>query len=141
MPKNSKSNEDNCSDEHEHHEHEQKQVSLDSLDEETKREIQELQALEQNMQQFLMQKQAFSMELDEVELCLGELKETSEEVFKIIGSKIIVKTTKEKMEKELAHKKELIGLRLKTMEKQEQEFLNRTESLREKIIKKISLHQ
>jgi len=123
---------------HNSEDHEHKSVSLDDLDEETKKKIQELQMLEQNMQQFLMQKQAFSMELDEVNLCLDELNGKEEEIFKIIGNKIIIKTTKEKIEKELNHKKELIDLRLKTMDKQEQEFLNKTEALREEVIKKIS---
>ena len=113
-------------------------VSLDNLDEDTKIKIQELQMIEQSMQQFLMQKQAFSMESDETDLCLKELKEASGDIFKIVGGKIVIKTDRISLEKELTHKKELIELRLKTMGKQEEDFLAKTESLRQEIIKKIS---
>jgi prefoldin beta subunit len=116
---------------------EEQRTSLDNLDAETQRRIQELQILEQNLQQFLMQKQAFSMELDETNLCLDELKVSKGDLFKIVGSRLVIKTTKEEQEKELNHKKELIELRVKTMEKQEQELVKRVEELRQEIIKKI----
>ena len=41
---------------------------LANLDEETQRKIQELQMMEQNFQQLLMQKNAFSMEANETDL-------------------------------------------------------------------------
>ena len=113
-------------------------LSLDNLDEDTKRKIQELQMLEQGLQQFAMQKQAFSMELDETGLCLEELKKASGEIFKIVGGKLVIKTDRDSMQKELSHKQELIELRLKTMAKQEEDFLGKIELLRQEIIKKIS---
>lgn len=115
-----------------------KSISLDSLDDETKRKIQELQMIEQNLQQFMMQKQAFSMELDETKLCLTELEKSTGEVFKIVGGKIVVKSDKDSLVKEMNHKKDLIELRLKNMTSQEEEFIEKTESLRGEIIKKIS---
>jgi len=114
-----------------------KPINLENLDEETQRKIQELQMMEQNMQQFLMQKQAFVMELDETDLCLQELKTAKGEIFKIVGNKLVIKTTREEQEKELDHKKELIILRIKTMEKQEQEFMKKVEELRQEIIQTI----
>jgi len=116
---------------------ENQKVSLDNLDADTQGKIQELQAMEQNLQQFLMQKQAFSMELDETNLCLEELKVSKGDLFKIIGGRLVIKTTKEEQEKELSHKKDLITLRVKTMEKQEEEFMKKVEELRQEIIKKI----
>jgi chaperonin cofactor prefoldin len=50
-----------------------------------------------------------------------------------------MKTTKEKLEKELAHKKELLDLRLKNIEKQEKEFLEKLNCLRDEIMSKISM--
>jgi len=127
--------EEDCQCDEESH---QNQISMDSLDEDTKRKIQELQMIEQSLQQFIMQKQAFSMEQDETNLCLEELKKATGEIFKIVGGKIVIKTEKSEIEKELLHKNELISLRLKNMEKQEEELIKNTENLRQEIIKKIS---
>ncbi|MDO8516509.1 MAG: prefoldin subunit [Nanoarchaeota archaeon] len=111
---------------------------FENLDQETQRKIQEMQVLEQTFQQISMQKQTFSFELTETDFALEELKTNDGEVFKIVGNQIIIRTTKEKLEKELAHKKELIALRLKNLDKQEEEFSKRLESLRDEVIKKIS---
>jgi len=92
--------------------------------------------MEQNLQQLLMQKQAFNMELNETDFALEELKNSEGEVFKLVGGQVILKTTKEKLEKELLHKKELIELRLKNIEKQEEDFSKHVNSLRDDIIKK-----
>jgi len=110
--------------------------SLSDLDEDTQRQIQEIQIMEQNLQQLLMQKQAFNMELNETDFALEELKNSEGEVFKLVGGQVILKTTKEKLEKELLHKKELIELRLKNIEKQEEDFSKHVNSLRDDIIKK-----
>ncbi len=117
-------------------EHSQENPFAD-LDEETQREIQEIQILEQNFQQIIMQKQAFQYESNETETALEEVKKSDGDVFRIVGQ-VVIKSTKEKIEKDLSHKKELIDLRLKNIEAQEQEFSKRIEQLREKIMKKIS---
>jgi len=109
-----------------------------NLDEETQRKIQEIQILEQNFQQLLMQKQAFKMESNETEFSIDELKKAEGEVFKIVGSQIIIRSTKQNMEKELKHKKELLDLRLKNIDSQEKEFSGKINKLREEILKKIS---
>jgi prefoldin beta subunit len=120
------------------HEHSSEENVLDNLDETTQRQIQELQMLEQNFQQFLMQKQAFKFELDETTFALEEVKKAEGDVFRIIGSQVVVKTEKARLEEELKHKKELIELRMKSIDKQEEEFSSRIESIRNEIIKKIS---
>lgn len=119
------------------HEHSKESRALENLDEETQRSIQELQMLEQNFQQLLMQKQAFRFELNETDVALDELKKAEGDVFRIVGNQIILKTTKDSLEKEMNHKKELLELRMKSMDKQEQEFSKRIESIRAEIIKKI----
>ncbi|MFH1307908.1 MAG: prefoldin subunit beta [archaeon] len=108
------------------------------LDKETSENLQELQVLEQNMQGFLMQKQAFQMELNETEAALEELKKAKpNEVYRILGQ-IMVKTEKDKAEQELEDKKNLLTLRLKSIEKQEKSIKDRVDSLREKVTKKMS---
>ena len=106
------------------------------IDEQTQQKIQEMQILEQNMQGLLMQKQTFQIELNETENALNEIKETKEDVFKLIGQ-IMIKTDKEKLEKELTRKKELLTLRLNSIEKQEKEFSEHLEDLRKEIMSRI----
>lgn len=106
------------------------------LDKETTEKIQKLQLLEQNLQNLLLQKQTFQLELDETGSALSELKEAKEEAYKIIGS-IMVKVKKDKLEKELLNKKETLSLRIKNIEKQEQIFKEQFTQIRTKILQKI----
>jgi len=99
-----------------------------SFDEESARKIQELQILEQNLQNLAMQKQAFQLELNEIINALSELKETKDDVYKIVGS-IMIKSKKEALDKDLNSKKDIIDLRIKNIEKQE-------ETLKEQLLKK-----
>lgn len=108
-----------------------------NLDQETQRQIQELQMMEQGFQQLLMQKNAFSMESNEVNLILDEVEKAEGEVMRIIGNQVVVKSTKEKILEEMKHKKELIETRLKSIDEQEKEFSEKMESLRDEVMKKI----
>ena len=112
-----------------------------NLSEETQKKIQEMQILEQTFQQFMMQKQAFTMEASESEKALEELKKAEGEVFKIVGNSIVIKTEKQKLQKEIEHKKELVDLRLKNIETQEKEFTDKLQKLREEVMKEISEKQ
>ena len=111
--------------------------SFANLDEDTQLKIQELQLLEQNFQQLLMQKNAFSMENNEVDLILSEVEKADGEVMRIIGGQVVVKSSKEKILEEMKHKKELIETRLKGIDDQEKEFSEKVESLRDEVMKKI----
>ncbi len=108
-----------------------------NLDEETQNKIQELQMLEHQFQQILMQKNAYSMEANETELILKELVNADGEVFRIIGNQVAIKSTKEKISEDMKKKKELIETRLTSIDKQEKEFSEKIESLREEIMEKI----
>ena len=112
-----------------------------NLSEETQRKIQEMQMMEQGFQQLMMQKQAFTMEGNENDKALEELKKAEGDVFKIVGSSIVIKTEKNKLQKELEHKKELIDLRLKNIDKQEKELTDKLQELREEVMKEISAKQ
>ena len=106
------------------------------LDQETQEKIQELQSLEQNMQTILLQKQAFQFELNETENALKELEKSGEEVFKVIGQ-IMIKSSKEDIKNELTNKKEIISLRLKSIEKQEASLNRELEKIKQEVMKKI----
>ena len=104
------------------------------------KKIQEMQILEQSLQNTLMQKQAFQMELSETEAALGEIAKSGEEVFKIIGQ-LMIKTEKKKMQEELDNKKNVLGLRMKTLEKQETQLAKSLDSLREELLKTVDKKQ
>jgi len=106
------------------------------IDKETQEKIQELQGYEQNLHALLMQKQAFQMELSETENALTEISKSKDDIFKIVGN-VMIKTDKKQIEEESKKKQELLALRLKSIEKQEQELGKQVEELRADVMKKI----
>ena len=107
-----------------------------NIDKETQEKIQELQNYEQTIQSMMMQKQAFQIELSETENALEEITKSKDDVFKLVGN-IMIKSDKTLIEKELKQKKELLALRLKSIEKQETDIGKEAEELREEVMKKI----
>jgi len=106
------------------------------IDQETARQIQELQILEQNMQNLLLQKQAFMLELNETGNALEELKNSKDDVYKLVGQ-IMIKSKKDDVEKDLGNKKNVIDLRVKAIEKQEELIKEQLTKRRDEIIKKL----
>jgi prefoldin beta subunit len=111
---------------------------FNSLDEETQNSLQEIQILEHNFQQVLQQKQLFNMESSETDFALKEIEKAEGDLFKIVGGQVVIKTTKEFLVADLTKKRELIELRLKTINQQEKELAERIEELRSTIMSKIS---
>jgi len=93
----------------------------------------EMQILEQNLQNLLLQKQAFQIELTETQSALKEIQNSKDEVFKIVGQ-LMIKTEKSKIKEELSNKEKILSLRTKTFEKQEASLMERLNSLRDEII-------
>ena len=108
----------------------------DKFDEETTRKIQEMQLIEQNLQNLLLQKQQFQLELNETLNAIEESKKTKSDIYKIVGQ-IMVKSGKKEIEAELEKKKEIIELRLKSIEKQEKFLSDKLSQNRDEILKKI----
>ncbi|MBU0959244.1 MAG: prefoldin subunit [Nanoarchaeota archaeon] len=96
--------------------------------------IQEMQFLEQSLQNILLQKQAFQMELSETQSAFKEIKGAGEEVFKIVGQ-LMIKTDKKRVEEELENKQKLLDLRLKSLEKQEASTTEQLEKIRDQVLK------
>jgi prefoldin beta subunit len=96
--------------------------------------IQELQFLEQNLQNLLLQKQAFQMELSETQAASKEIEKAGDEVFKIIGQ-LMIKTDKKDMKEELENKDKILSLRVSTIEKQETSLAEQLEKLRDEVMK------
>lgn len=95
--------------------------------------FQELQILEQTLQNILLQKQTFQMELSETESALREIENSSEEVYKIVGQ-LMIKSDKKKIISELSEKSRILELRLKAMDKQEESTMQKLSSLRESLV-------
>ena len=102
---------------------------------EQNREIQEIHLLENSLQNLLMQKQVFQIELAETDSALNQLESSGDEVFKIIGQ-LMIKADKEKSKDELFNKKKVLELRIKSIEKQENSFTGRIETLKNEILSK-----
>ncbi len=99
---------------------------------EAEEKIAQLQLLEQNMQNFLMQKQQFQMQLSEVDSALENLKDSNKS-YKIVAN-IMVDANKEELEKELKKKKEMLELRLKSLEKQEENIREKSQKLQKEVL-------
>lgn len=95
--------------------------------------IQELQILEQSIQNILMQKQAFQMEISETESARTELKNSGKDVYKIIGQ-LMIKSDIVEIKKDLEEKQKLLELRIKNLEKQETSLSTQIEKIREEVM-------
>ena len=102
---------------------------------ETEQKIGQLQMFEQSLQNFLGQKQQFQVQLVEVESALNEL-ENTEKAYKIVGN-IMVESDKNELKADLNSRKEMLELRIKTMEKQEFQVREKASKLQSEILKKI----
>ena len=96
--------------------------------------IQEIQILEQNIQNLLLQKQAFDMELSESKAALKEIENAKGDIFKLIGQ-LMIKSDKDKVKEELLNKEKILDLRLSTIGKQEISLMEKLTSLREEVMK------
>ena len=108
----------------------------EKITKDTQEKIQHLQLLEQNIQNLLLQKQAFQFELNETENALKEVEKTKDDVFRMVGQ-VMIKTSKTEIEKEFKQKKDILNLRVKSLEKQESQFKEEAEKLKEEVMKKI----
>lgn len=106
------------------------------LDKETQEKINELHGFEQNIHNLLIQKQAFQIELNETESALLEISKSKDDVFKLIGN-IMIKANKKKIEDDLKKRKDLMSLRIKSIEKQESSLEKQAEELKEEVLGKI----
>ncbi len=106
------------------------------ISKETEQQIAELQLIEQNLQNFLAQTQNFQMQLAEIESALKELGKTKEVPFKIVGQ-IMIAAKKEDLIEDLSTKKEIVELRMKSIEKQESQLKEKAENMQKEIMKEM----
>lgn len=108
---------------------------MNAISKETEQQISQLQLFEQSLQNILMQKQQFQSQSMEIESALKELEKT-EKAYKIVGN-IMVSSKKEDLKKDLESKKEIVDLRVKTIEKQENSIREKAKKIQEEVSKNI----
>ncbi|MFH1398922.1 MAG: prefoldin subunit [Candidatus Woesearchaeota archaeon] len=102
------------------------------MNKETEHKIQQLSLLEQNMQATSVQKQNFQLQLLEIESALKELGQT-EVAYKIVAN-IMIKASKQDLSNELQEKKEIIELRISSLEKQEKQLRDKATALQKEVL-------
>jgi len=102
----------------------------------TQTKIEQLQILEQNIQNFSMQKQQFQSQVIEIDNALSEIKKGPEKVYKII-SNVMILSEKDPIKKELESKKEVIGLRIKAVDKQTDQLKEKASKLQQEVLEKL----
>lgn len=95
-------------------------------------DIAQLQLLQQNLQNVLLQKQQHQKQLAEFDSALKEMGNT-DQVYRIIGN-ILVASKKADVEKDIQQKKEILDLRLKSLDKQEKILKQEAEAVQKKVI-------
>ena len=93
-----------------------------------------LQQLQQTLQGVLTQKQQLEFELNGVEQALGEIEKqtANSEIYKSVGS-ILVKSKKSTVQTELNDQKEILNMRIKVMNQQEERLRTQVKDLQEKL--------
>jgi len=105
------------------------------MDKATEQLLNQAQIYQHQIQTVMTQKTALTMEVSEIDKALEEVDKTKEKhVLKVSGPILIQISTKD-MKKELGEKKNVIELRLKTIEKQENKLKEKIEELRSKVMK------
>ncbi len=84
----------------------------------------------------MMQKQAFQVEATETSTALEEVSKAKGDVFRVLGQ-VMIKAKPEDLKKELQEKQNLLNVRMKAIEKQENSLRESIERLRGDIVNKI----
>ena len=105
---------------------------MEEVSKESEEKLGQLQLLEQNLQSFLLQKRNLQTQLVEIESALSEI-ETTSSAYKIVGN-IMVATDKETLKKDLQQKKEVLDLKIKTLEKQEDKLKEKVTGMQKDVM-------
>lgn len=107
----------------------------EQISKETEDKIKQLQLYEQSLQNLLVQKQQFQIQLLEIESALKEI-ETTDKVYKSVGN-ILAEAKKEDLKKDLSEKKEIGEMRIRSLEKQEKQIKEKTSKIQQEVMEKM----
>jgi len=101
-----------------------------SSQEDINKKIEQFEALRQTYYAILLQKQKLKQQFDEIENALNELTkiDNTSPVYKLVGN-IMIQRDKESLINELKEKKEVLDIRLQSLEKQEEKIKDKLEKL------------
>lgn len=102
-------------------------------DEQVAKRVEQLTRIDQQLTQLLQQKQQYHSQISELTHASNELADTTQ-AYRIIGS-IMVASDKDKLAQDLAEKKEMIELRIKAIEKQEDALRANADNIRKEVFK------
>jgi prefoldin beta subunit len=104
------------------------------MEEELEKALAGVQVANQQIQSIMMQKQALSTQLREIDLAIEELDKAKDDVYRSVGP-ILVKSDKASLKKELSETKERIELHIKGLDKQEKNIKDVMSSAQSKLQK------
>jgi prefoldin beta subunit len=94
---------------------------------------QEYLILQQQLRNVLIQKETIKLQIAEIDSALSELEKTKEEkVYKVVGN-VMIKKSKEEVEKELKEGKEDLQIRVESLEKIEKDLIEKIKNIEEKL--------
>ena len=94
---------------------------------------QEYLILQQQLRNVLIQKETIKLQIAEIDTALDELEKTKEEkVYKVVGN-VMIKKSKEEVEKELKEGKEDLQIRVESLEKIEKDLIEKIKNIEEKL--------
>jgi len=104
--------------------------------EDLNRSLLEYEGLEKQLEVLLIQKHQLQIQINEIDHAFEELKKSEGEVFRSVGS-IVLRTTKEAAQKDLSEKKELYGVKLTALSKQEEKLRTTVNDAQKKLQEKM----
>ncbi|MDD5182206.1 MAG: prefoldin subunit beta [Candidatus Nanoarchaeia archaeon] len=100
-------------------------------------DIMQFQQTQQQLQMLLMQKQNMQIQGSEIVASITELGAMKEDhAFEVVGN-ILVKKSKDELNKRLKEKEELLNLRVSSIDKQVEKLTDKAKKLQEKLAKSI----
>jgi prefoldin beta subunit len=109
------------------------------IQKETQEKISQLQMLEHNLNNFISQKQNFQSQVLEIDNALNEMQNCKGKVYKITGS-VMFESEKESLSKELKEKRDLLDIRVQSLEKQEKALEERAKKLQAEVMEELDKH-
>lgn len=105
----------------------------EEISKETQQIFMQFQVYQQQLQSIIAQKENLKMQQMEIDKAVEEMeKAASQDVYKLSGP-ILIKAKKVDVKKDMEEKKELMGTRIKTLERSEKAVKEKLEGFREKL--------
>jgi prefoldin beta subunit len=103
--------------------------------EDIQEKINQIQIIQANLQNFSNQRQQFQIQQTEIESAIAEM-EKSGQTYKIIGN-VMVLVNKDDLKKELEDKKQMLDVRIGSIEKQESKLKEKVEVIQKEVMSEL----